>query len=1333
MAGTNWIGGSPKSPTAKNGPFLPAPKGVEDLPVESPVGDFLDRMLVGLAANTAEGPTGLYSMLDYGLRHILNKNQEVLPGADTATDITGRIDKSIRDNTSVAPPETTGERLTELLPSLLVPLPSPSKSKALKAGVDILAPFIPLRQAKTLAGTVVEGGIGAVAGEAVANQEGQSNIFDLFKPKKTLTDLIVGSGNEAAAATPNEGTNWIGPQEKNENGTNKDGWIEPSTPDEHISLNSDWIGGGGGFSTSSRLLYGGLAAVTALGLAGAGGAALSRIREAQRLDDSRLASAYGNKAHQRPRTTEGGEGQWVNIRGLGRGPITSQMAAQVVDNLQPLDSAIDEAVAQKHIRPEHGQALKDRIATSAHQAISTKINDYYKIGKLPDSTLGASRSIVDVLSDIQRFSPSDRGLFNDIRILGTQLDTMAAEIRQKNTPSAAHPTPPSIASLRNSVSWGGESYNQLQVKWRRARTARPDLVRLSDQLQEHFNLVPDYLHEMGMLTDAMRNKWKAQNPNYHPLTQEETSTWAQRLSDALFSSKIASQGNKGIGVEVESFLQRTPADRDTIALRPDEVGSAIYNTPQYFDDIIRYSQVNKARKEVTDVLSRVSMKYQGKRQPLLRVLSKPTREMLVRNAAVVKFYDQGVLKYVDSIDPGLLHSLRWSPLSVMPGVARLTNIATSFITGPYNPLFWMTKHPMYEGITAGFTLPDGRALGPFSRITSHIPGIHQLLTTPIASAEGVLASYLPVRQMYASMAENAHLMAEHALSRNSFMKAILGETNLKAASQIMKDAYLRSTKHLLESNGGVSTSRYSVHDYGTMMEALDKIPGFADAKHFNMRSSILYRMYMGYHDALREGVKMQFYGANTKRKLQVKRYTVTLGGRYFNMPIPVFEPVFHIPGDDLRLAAQTRALSGDMARHGGINATGHGLVYQQFASAIPYWNQTIQAGRAYARAFKDHPVRMLTGMATLTTSALAAWSYAASTPEGKKLIEEMTPEQRGRFLPILDGDGKLQFLSALPPELRAVISPAVEAWLGHIGAINSPEFEGAEDVARAAWDTMVNDIFPDVSSPPIARLIAGFFGKTFMEPNSLNVQDPMQDTVDRAMSPNEQASWRDRFQLMAQAITGSASAYFVSPLLDTLAAIDYKQKHPEDQSVDWPTIALDVPLNSLRYNTGDAKFQTVASLALDGKNKGSVANLTFDKLQASRRVLDNVVSIGAKTVQLGGSGFQLGRRNVGDSPLDFVPNDRSSEFAQIWDVARGMQSGLKGWQDKYSDLKAQQDLINRNVFMGFKDKMQLYNQIQGQKRELNTEMLKYVREMEQVISNRIGREFSFEGYEIPAM
>jgi hypothetical protein len=355
----------------------------------------------------------------------------------------------------------------------------------------------------------------------------------------------------------------------------------------------------------------------------------------------------------------------------------------------------------------------------------------------------------------------------------------------------------------------------------------------------------------------------------------------------------------------------------------------------------------------------------------------------------------------------------------------------------------------------------------------------------------------------------------------------------------------------------------------------------------------------------------------------------------------------------------------------------------------------------------------------------------ASTPEGQEAINEMTPEQRARFIPLWV-DNTFHGLISLPPEFRMVSSVVTEATLAWIGAIKSPEYEGPQDLGSALWNTVSTDIFPDVVGTPIIRAFQGAVGKQFIGPNSFELVDPLKDTVDKTLDPNTAITWPQRLNLMGQAIAGASVAYFFGPLADTMAAMDYSDKHPE-MAMTHKEIFFDTPINSIRYRTGDAKMNTVAGILMGSKNKASVANLTWQKLHDAKQSMDSILAIGNKLVPGGGNIFTPSRNTIQDpEALDVLPNMQNTEFANVWRMVKTgtSHSALKHWQDQYNDLRKSEDLLARTP-MEPQDRQKIANNLTMQKQELNTTMLLMVRQMESNISQQIGRPFSFESYQVP--
>lgn len=1296
------------------------------------------RFFTGLLSSVAQAPVALPTLpliaADMVAQGIKGTDEQVIPGSQWAKDTLISIDDFVRKQTNVAPPTTPVERAQEVAGSLVVPGPT-GVGKVAKA----LAPIVPLRQSKSVAGAAVEAAIPYLLGEGSAKLAGQDNFID-----RSLDALGVGNVQDAEAPSEQPEEITLGDPKTNIQQASV-APVAPPDPDEFT------LGGGGDpdeltlaapldpFETKRRTYY---AVLGGLGLIGTtiAGTTLARNLKASRKDAAaRMAGGdYGGSTTKNFTRQGTASDAGISEQNSLRGPVlgmAGRVNAQVFDHqysvLAGLERVGNAPVADK---------LMDRLRTSTHAALSSKADSFLKTGVLPDGTK-VPHAPAELMQRFATWAPDRQGAWQQIMVIGSKLDHMEG-VRRKYLASGQQ-TP------ARKLNWNGKSKTQLEADLIALRHRNPEAAQLADQFHGVFKKIPEYLYKNKMISWDDMNRMLVQNKRYAPLQREIVDGFRDRWWNWFVGKNESPLSRKGIGVNVDELLPRAKLEE---SIKAGDIGSIFYTVPQYLQDVIRYSEINKLRHDIGKAMSTVSVNYDGQTHSLIKFSKKAPPPG--SPYSYVKVMVDGKERFMTSPDAGLINALRWAPRTVTPVLGPLVQTATRFWVGPANPFFAFGKHPFYEAPAAAMMVRRGRALGPVTRTVNnltawgdHIPVIREaldVLRAPVNLAAGTLETLVlgPLKYFHAKAAEKAYYNAVRSLETNTGLTSIIGPTNTRALADLMHDAYMRSTSNLAQAAGAISSSRFDVVDYGTVTDALSQVPGFMEAKGFTAKNSAAYRMYMGMYDAVHEASKLQHFGANVERELKWKSYTVSLFGRRGRLTVPVYEPVTST--DMTKLAKETRELTGAMDQYGGDVNTTMGQVNQHLASSIPFMTQSLQVMKQLAKVTKHKPLSVISSLSSVAAASMYAWSNVASSDKGRELVNDMTPEQRARFIPIMNADGELDHLMALPPELRMVTAPVVEAWLAFLGAFKSDfEFEGdsssfmkallSKDSARAMLGTFVNDILPDMTGPALAVPLALATGQQFQGPNQFDVAEPRQDVYGRAMDEDDKAGFMHNLWTAADGILGGAKEFWVQPYTDAYRAYNLNNKLPVANRADPFTTAVDAYFNSWAKASKEAKAVTTFGALYQVQNKASVANMTYKKLRGSQDKMTQIMSMGNRLVKQAGMGFSSGR--AGNEDLEGAMPSMVGDpvFTEVFSRTMFLQKVLTHYKEQYDTLNRRIDLLNRDPYTHAGDRVRLLNKYQRDKQDINTDMLAEVRETEALISKQTGQPFNYEDFSVPEM
>ena len=1256
---------SPRYEVLPPEPKAPKPQGIQG------IGDVLNRLDVGLeqaAKAVPLFPLLAYQGLDYlaqAARDTLStpSNEPVLPGAGAVGEFNQSVLQRPYKTRDMTPPDTTGERALELIPSVLLsPMRAPAAApSALSAA---LAPLLPMSQAVTVPGKVAEFGVGLAAQEGMANLQGQQNLY---------TDI-----NNAISTPPNYEV------------------LPPRTPDAkkvdeilEVSPIED-----PDYRYSKWLLGGASTVALAAGVSGA-----IATRKLTRSVESGQGDIAGTVLPPVP-----AKESIVPIESMGwmKGPSTdaqTALATQLVDSMAPVDRAIEVGVSD----PNKANQLKARLRIHNIHGLTSMVDDFWKTGRFPGSDIKLKAPPIQTVQKVMSLTPEETQAFNDLATLGTKINQGDREVAQgKGVGIWANATSPM------SLPYMKSRFFSLQRKYPKAAEAVEDLNYM-------YRFFPEWLEKEGFINNSLRQELELWNKNYTPLSQEHALTRIQKMQDWLNGETRRAIGGK-TGVEVPWLERRL--DLEDTAMAPGEVGPALTASMRYVDDMIRTVMINKTRNAILDELNGVHINGQTVVQRMPKSFQPPHSG--AKPGEYIRTRHLGQDRWYKVNDPGLYSAMKWRPRTGLQIIGTAMTLAAKTIVGKLNPL-WITRHIQYETNAAIANLPAGRSLGHVDELMK-IMGLKKPLLSSFDPTNAVISFTGAGRKLYADFAESAAFAARQHLIDDGWLVQTLGRGNVEQLAKIAQDAYERSSASLAERVGAIARGRYSapLDSNQTLPNALGKVLNTREGamgKLFNGLTAPV-RMYSHLYEALRDGARLQYFAANLKREPKVQTYTFTIGGKTFDVPVVGFTSKSSL--DELEvLGAETRALTSDSARFAGDSSTLVGKAVQKVTDLTMFGNSFTQALAQSYRAYKDHPARWLGVQVAKGTAIGYALYYAASTPGGQQLLQQMTAEQRARNIPILNDDGELVMFMNTLPEDRPWVAALAQVILASTGVLGKGENESAWDINKAFWSAVATDFLPDFTGNPIAKGIAWSMGKEFRGANTLETTEPRESALTKYGDVDSLEGGLSAAQRLVDTTVGASLSMFMDSMLQMYRGLK------EGYNLE------EVAQTGIKAFTGPAREAKQASVLypLWGvDNRASVANATWKKTNTIIPVIQNIIERGDKVFGVGGAGTsKTGPQNT----YGYIPNERGDPVqGTIWTTTKILQKRLQPLLSQYKQLTVEQEKIADNPrYADIKLKLPVQNSITEQKQTINEKVLAEIREVERIISSKIGEEFHYEDWE----
>jgi hypothetical protein len=981
--------------------------------------------------------------------------------------------------------------------------------------------------------------------------------------------------------------------------------------------------------------------------------------------------------------------------------VSTQIVTTVYNNKAPIE-AVTDLLPPGPVRDK----VKGTIVTSSNHAIDAMVSDFSKTGRFPGSTAKTPIAPEIVTQRVRALPPEKQTVFTDVVTLNSQID------RSKN---------------QGYKPWGVGSnqltYQDMVNKRNSLLNTHPDII---PHVEAYHSLYPSalkYMEQEGVIDAAKRATLEAANPTFTPLHRQYDDKWYETLWGSP----------KGKSADTSFLDLEKREDLTTEALNPGEIGHALDLSEDYFKKLISAMTINRARVTFGDSVQGLTRGG----QPVVSYVRKAPTDPSVK---AIPVYRNGRKEWMIPDTRGLYSALQYRPRTGITFMTTLNQLRAQLYTGNLAPLASI-RTATYDSFMAPSMLPSGTSISPLAQSVETVGEALKALGVTSrdikipseAARYDLTAPFLtPVwgtaRGMWGKTAHSMHLSLDAALQKDGFLVKALGggdvnagRQNVSALSELMKDAFERSTVSVGERYGALASNRYAVmDDRGSSSDMLGAIPGIAQLKGvmaeipgINMAAAVL--------DSVRESARLQFLSSNVKRVPTVRKYTFQVGTRQFDVPTLAWEP----KGDLTKTAGQTRRLTGDPGEVGGDVATPLGKITQGGMAMTLYGNQSLQTTAQMMRMFKDHHVHFVATQLALNTGGIAAWSWALSQPDVARQLDGMTPEQRSRVVPIAFNN-KLYGFIGVPPEMRPLFGPALHGYLAATGHLTKGEFEGvitadalpsrvaqgivSKEGADLFTKALIHDYLPNFTD--VAGVVATVMGKR-VEPNTLSISEPPRDQLRDENDPDYKSSYRAIGDNLVNNIGGQPIQAGINAIKETWAAILHNQgiKDPSHY-LDPVQVAADELVGPYREPKQAGPLNQLWGYGTDVK--GGVSNLAYEKVwRTALPKIKSILDSGPDQIMSQGTRVLSGL-NTPQGVTGLIPNlSGDADAVHLYLTAKQLDAQLKPMRDEYSLANIQASNVSINpIYSDPKKRTIILNAINVRKRALNEEMLQAIRATE---------------------
>lgn len=971
-----------------------------------------------------------------------------------------------------------------------------------------------------------------------------------------------------------------------------------------------------------------------------------------------------------------------------RSGLASKAKTAIVQQDQPIRNMAEEFLGRNYAKQWGYRA--DRMT---NVSIGSRVKHFFHTGELP-ATGGRSVKLAPTAEAYAKeLSPDEQRLVSDALNAASSLDDYRATgvLSSLNRDREGNPvTAKQLSALVDSVK------------------SNPKYAKYFDAVQKSYDDLLKYQVARGRMTHADYVKLREKRPNYVEMNRNL-------------------EGDAPFATETHRYSANT--DQGLGAARATEEGGGIQGTTgvgnpfvSLFDrwtNEIRRSDLNDLRADfLVNMDARNALNNKG-----LRIIEQVTPNRTDDDIHRVRVGGRELAFKVR--DPEVARALHMSPRASYKTLEGLRQMQQSMTTGPlasvFN-LFAATKSPIYDATIANITRPKGMKLGLANRLL--VGGYTGALRYMWDDMRGAMATTL----------------RDNMIRENSWLKGLLGDANLDNLATMFENSYENSVKADIDRLGITSATMHGSPDASKLASGVEQVaPHFAQAAEDWIRDDIALAASKGDLSPFKATLattKSAYASANASRIARIYGSVVEAlhnGVRYSAHAANKG----NIKNLDEHISA-IRRLSADSSQHGGSD------LWNKTMGSLMYANLGVQSLYEVARRAKEQPVTFLLNMGTLT-GTIAAMHYAAlgSDPVAMERHKAKTPQQRsislttfgGAEIP-LDPVTRL-YTSALFPLYDRISGVSdgnfnpnffkvMESWLEG----DAPKVDEAtqKEMSIGLWEAVQANNPLSPASFPIANVGAASFG---VDPGMSRVTD--ETTMERTQSltgleddtsrPDSLLSAHMENMLSALFSTTGRSIYQM--------ADDLTRSYGKTSDLNKST---EVALNRWRDNAvkGAGPFRPI--LFGNYPSVESASDINYQMLKDREPGIKQATDVLSKDVKAGNvvSGLNpfTARFLPQEEGVAPPPEVRGTELGYISSMASQLERQfLKPHRDILAGLGKQVEGYNAQYTTPYTERNVAVNKINEERRYQRLMMLNNTRRYEEIISQRLGRPFTFKDFD----
>lgn len=467
------------------------------------------------------------------------------------------------------------------------------------------------------------------------------------------------------------------------------------------------------------------------------------------------------------------------------------------------------------------------------------------------------------------------------------------------------------------------------ASWVAKLNSDPDLAALAGNVRSSMNNALMFAAQEGRITNAFAQDLLKTRPNFSPM----------RHADPAMSE-----------AEYDMFMKRT----NTPEQGAQEIINPMQSAESYVSELMRRVLNNNLRRDWID-------KTQNGTTAEAATIRNSMQKVDARTSTTVTVYRNGVPEFWDMADPLVANAAQFNPISLgnmLDVLPRTTYQATT--TGPLQPTV-SARNLIWDSIGASVLRPTGRSFGYLDQAIQAATGGKLALRGDLTGIAGTALSGLP-RTVGARIAGDLASRIEADLATGSGLWNMLPKGMSTLVATRMRDAYLGSLYHILESEGGKNAALLQDDLIKATAVLKNSTGAFASGRVAQILGATglrdLWNFYTAALDSMQNAARIQYIVHNRGR------------------------------APDSTLVAEARSVvGGDLSKKGlgpsEMNTTapnwvekainiGIGSTSKFSANEIPYANATIQTLAKYAEAANADRLRFAGGLLASVGSVAVA-------------------------------------------------------------------------------------------------------------------------------------------------------------------------------------------------------------------------------------------------------------------------------------------------------------------------------------------------------------------------